>query len=241
MHDEEAFQRQKSLERKPAEPRIEDLRAANSHDLDELAAMDEEQQRRRLAELENQQLLDDVTVEQRLQEQSLNDPVSTASKPSVAAQHTKLALNAVSSSDYSSECKHCGAKPFSRGPHHKSSCARHRTALALHTDLAHRYSCQHCDAQPFVAGAHHTRDCPRRIKKHVKRSVTGPYGYSKTCKHCGVTPFSQGPHHESECKRNWDYAAYATALAHRYECAQCGAKPFVAGPHHQKSCKRHFY
>lgn len=240
MHDEEAFRRQKRREREPAEPRIEDLRAANSHDLDELAAIDKKRRRRRLAELEEQQFLDDMAAAQLRQEQSLA-PGSASTKPSVAARHTDLALDAVSSGDYSSECKHCSAKPFSQGPHHSSSCSRHRTALALHTDLAHRYSCRHCNAQPFVAGAHHSRDCPRRIKKHVERSVTGPYDYSKTCKRCGAKPFSQGPHHESGCTRNWDYAAYATTLSHGYECAKCGAKPFVAGPHHQKSCPRHFY
>lgn len=160
---------------------------------------------------------------------------------STAEKYTDRSLNSVSPSDYSNKCKHCGAKPFSEGPHQDKSCPRYQAALALSTEPAHRFGCKHCDAQPFVAGVHHRRDCPRRIEEHVKTGVSGKnYGYSTKCKHCGVKPFSQGPHHESSCKRCWSYSAYSTKLAHKYDCKECGARPFVAGPHHEGSCKRHF-
>lgn len=227
-------------ERRPTEPRWEDLPAAELRRLDDLAAQEKLEEEFRQMDLEShekKQLLEDLAAEEARIQQAFD------SLPNIfiAARHTGSALNAVSSSDYNSECKNCGAKPFSEGPHHGSSCSRNQDKLALSTDLAHRYSCTHCGAQPFVAGAHHQRDCPRRIKKHIERSVTGGHNYSKTCKHCGVKPFSQGPHHDSDCKRNWSYSAYETELAHKYECSKCGAKPFVAGPHHKKSCSRHFY
>lgn len=239
MHDEEEFQRQKELERQPVEPRIEDLQNAYSHEFEKevLEENREEEWRRIMQEMDKEQMLAALAEEERRQQEVFDSVPSIF----IAARHTDSALQTVSSSDYSSECQNCGAKPFSEGPHHSSSCSRHEDRLALSTKLAHRYSCTHCGAQPFVAGAHHKRDCPRRIKKHIERSVTGDYDYSTTCTHCGVKPFTQGPHHDSDCKRNWSYSAYATKLAHKYECSNCGAKPFVAGPHHRGSCDRHFY
>ncbi|MFC4358605.1 hypothetical protein ACFO0N_11700 [Halobium salinum] len=60
---------------------------------------------------------------------------------------------------YRSVCKHCGARPFSEGPHHDPACNRRRETLATESELALSKGCQFCDGRPFVAGPHHDADC----------------------------------------------------------------------------------
>lgn len=185
--------------------------------------------------------------EERARSQELSSSSSSSTldslslPPTIAKKHTALALKKVPSSDYNYYCKSCEAKPSVAGPHHDNSCSKNQDALTLSSSLAHKHDCTHCGARPYVAGAHHRRDCPRRVKKHIEKSVAGSeYSYSTQCTHCGVKPFSQGSHHASSCKRHWSYSAYSTKKAHKYKCQSCGAKPFPAGPHHKKDCHRHF-
>jgi hypothetical protein len=64
--------------------------------------------------------------------------------------------------NYKSKCKHCGAKPFSEGPHHERTCERWQPTRATTSDLAMSKECRYCSATPFIAGPHHKPDCRRR-------------------------------------------------------------------------------
>ena len=63
--------------------------------------------------------------------------------------------------NYKSKCKHCGAKPFSEGPHHEQKCPRYQQSRAFNSKLAMKKQCRYCEAKPFVAGPHHSNDCKR--------------------------------------------------------------------------------
>lgn len=63
--------------------------------------------------------------------------------------------------NYSLTCQHCGAKPFSEGPHHDPDCDRHQSELATESELAQSKQCRYCNVRPFIAGPHHTPDCWR--------------------------------------------------------------------------------
>lgn len=63
--------------------------------------------------------------------------------------------------NYKSPCKHCGAKPFSEGPHHHATCVRHQPMVATESDLVLQYECRYCGVEPFIAGPHHAADCRR--------------------------------------------------------------------------------
>ncbi|WP_157573571.1 DDRGK domain-containing protein [Haloplanus natans] len=238
MRDHEDYLRE---ERKPVEPRKEDLSNLPSaaEERAEIERQHQEELRRKQRRMmeDRQRQLDALAAEEKLRMMDQPDPLQRSGK-SVAAKYTLPALKKCVDTGLSTTCKNCGAKPFSEGPHH--TCSREEKVLRLSTDLAHKYSCGECNAQPFVPGVHHRRDCSRRLKKKVK-DVVENRDYSTPCKYCGVKPFSQGPHHDSDCDRKWSYVAYSTKLAHMYNCAECDARPFVAGPHHKDSCSRHFY
>jgi len=205
--------------------------------LDKLSQLEQ----RRAAELAPEPVQDDFSYNSSSDSSSWDLDEWLANLPSIAKDHTSLALKTVDSSDYKYWCKSCDARPPVAGPHHDSSCSRNQVVLVISSELAHKRCCRHCDATPYVAGAHHRRGCPRRVEEHIEERVDdGEYGYSTPCKHCGVKPFSQGPHHDSSCDRCWGYSAYSTKLAHMYECKECGARPFPAGPHHESGCKRYF-
>jgi hypothetical protein len=75
---------------------------------------------------------------------------------------------------YNVVCTHCGAKPFSEGPHHDVTCERHQSALAVESDLAQSKRCRYCGARPFLAGPHHVSDCRRFFE--VESADTPPSG-----------------------------------------------------------------
>ncbi|SEP11292.1 hypothetical protein SAMN04487948_114113 [Halogranum amylolyticum] len=63
--------------------------------------------------------------------------------------------------NYSVACTHCGAKPFSEGPHHDPDCDRHQSELATESELVQSKQCRYCNVRPFIAGPHHASDCRR--------------------------------------------------------------------------------
>jgi hypothetical protein len=74
--------------------------------------------------------------------------------------------------NYSLTCQHCGAKPFSEGPHHDPDCDRHQSELATESELAQSKQCRYCNVRPFIAGPHHTSDCQRFFE--VESTTTTP-------------------------------------------------------------------
>ncbi|WP_254536175.1 hypothetical protein [Halomarina litorea] len=63
--------------------------------------------------------------------------------------------------NYRSRCLFCGVRPFSEGPHHSVTCARHQPTQTTGNDLALSHECRYCGVRPFVAGPHHLPDCRR--------------------------------------------------------------------------------
>jgi hypothetical protein len=69
---------------------------------------------------------------------------------------------------YGTGCRHCGARPFSEGPHHEKDCPRRDGSVRPGSRLAHSVSCGLCGARPFIAGPHHRKDC-RRLESDFRR------------------------------------------------------------------------
>lgn len=63
--------------------------------------------------------------------------------------------------DWDAKCKHCGARPFLPGPHHKLDCPRHAPSDTSAVDDAYDHDCMHCGARPYTPGPHHKMSCPR--------------------------------------------------------------------------------
>ena len=111
------------------------------------------------------------------------------------------------------KCKHCSARPFVAGFHHKPDCPRGFPAVPTweieRDDYKHK--CKHCSSEvrPISEGSHHETGCPRHEPIPLFHTELA---HKHQCRYCKARPFTAGPHHQSDCQRHTKRIAIPTAL-----------------------------